>query len=224
MGKERKALSNLRQRKHPHKHIAEGIHGEEKVLKQISRIEEEIEAHRKRSEVRKLSRSKTRLFRSSSQKHVRLSAPFQCSRDPQYPPQRTSHTGLFFRCELSRCPSPSIRSSPVPRLPRRIDSKSFKDEIVQQMETITDKLKEREGRRTRKGGSAILSFDCELSASARKPEFEEIARRRATRKLEPQEVQQLVSTVERRASIRLQKPSHPNPSFSSFQHIYRMTS
>lgn len=76
---ERRLLSDLRQRRHPHKHNAPTFRGEEHVQKHIERIETELEAQRKRSEVRILSKSRT-------MKSVAHKPPV--AEKPRYPPQR----------------------------------------------------------------------------------------------------------------------------------------
>jgi len=78
---DRRLLSSLRQRRHPFHPHPSHVHGKELVTGQISRIEKELEAMRKRKEVRSISRSATKAFQKVS-KHLL----FEEVR--QYPPQR----------------------------------------------------------------------------------------------------------------------------------------
>jgi tetratricopeptide (TPR) repeat protein len=78
---DRRVLSTLRQRRHPFHIHPDHIRGKELVTGQISRIEKELEAMRKRKEVRTISRSAAKAFQAAS-KHIL----FEQVRQP--PPQR----------------------------------------------------------------------------------------------------------------------------------------
>ena len=65
---DRRLLSTLRQRRHPYHPHSGLIHGKELVTAHISRIEKELEAVRKRKEVRAVSRATTKAFQSVSKK------------------------------------------------------------------------------------------------------------------------------------------------------------
>ena len=80
--KERRLMSDLRQRRHPHRLAAEVQRGKDHVLKHIERIDAELDAQKKRNEVRLLSRS------SRSKSHQHLHSPeLSVPKAPVYPPQ-----------------------------------------------------------------------------------------------------------------------------------------
>jgi hypothetical protein len=85
------------------------------------------------------------------------------------------------------------------------------------MADIAERLKEkRGGKRTR--SQKTQEFDCEFAASARKS-----SPKRTSVHMTKEAVQQLEQVVGRRASVRLQRPSIPNPALHPFFMAYQKT-
>lgn len=180
--KEKRILSDLRMRRRPNKAPVPNLHGKERIARQIDRLEVEFEVQRKKAEVKRISRSKSRTFRFVARKllqnpHDKLPT--------NYPPQRNLQTGLFFRVEGSKSrslDSPYLSSSPSsspiptalspiapPTCP--IPYSQIKDEIESQMIAISSNLKELHSAPTsptRKLIRTKSNFDCDFAVSVRK--------------------------------------------------------
>lgn len=111
--------------------------GKDHVLKQIERIDAELASERKRSEVRVLSRS-------AHSKSQRLPTNFPTPKPSNFPPQRTSHSGLHFRPDGVRFSPPNSPLSPKHTLesfPALTPVSSPKEEIERQMDLLAQRIK-----------------------------------------------------------------------------------
>ena len=217
--KEKRILSDLRMRRRPNKAPAPNLHGKERIARKIDRLEVEFEVQRRKAEVKRISRSKSRTFRSVTRKLL------QSAHDKlhtHYPPQRNLQTGLFFRIEGSKSRSldspylsSSPSSSPIPPAlsPSAISPPTcpipysqIKDEIESQMIAISSNLKEMHTAPTspvRKLIRAKSNFDCDFAASVRKvrkPVLEKPAK--AVVSVTDETIKHLVGVITRKMTVK----------------------
>ena len=80
-------FSELRLRRHPNKAPITELHGRERIEQQISRLEAEFDSKRKRDEVKRISRSKSKVYRHVSRQLLQTARESPSPKDGQYPPQ-----------------------------------------------------------------------------------------------------------------------------------------
>ena len=80
-------------RRRPNRAPVPNLHGKERIARQIDRLEVEFEVQRKKAEVKRMSRSKSRTFRSVTRKL--LQSAHNKQQDTNYPPQRNGQYRAF---------------------------------------------------------------------------------------------------------------------------------
>ena len=92
----------------------------------------------------------------------------------------------------------------------------MKEELVGQMADIAETIRRLQSRHGKKNkGQEVDNFDCEFAASTRR-----VSPKRQSLHVSKEAVHQLEQVVNRRASLRMQRPSVINPTIQTFHQLY----